>query len=390
MELSNLAKRLLSGGGTDSWAVYYEALRLEKEGKDIIQLGIGEHDLPTPDSIVDSAVAALRNGRHHYASEIGTQALREAIANHHQLTCKQPVTFENCVAVSGGQCALFASLMSLVDEDDEVICLDPMYTIYFPVIQSTGAKMVVVPCLSEENFRLNVEGIEKAITPKTRAILINTPNNPTGAVYQAVRLRALADLCKKYDIWLVSDEVYATMVYEGEHVSPSSFSDIADRSITLGSLSKGHMMTGWRMGWIVGPPNVLKAVRELCSCMLFGLPTFIQDAAATALTEYPHGVDGLKERYQRRRDIVCDGLSEFELCRPIKPEAGMFIMADIRQTGLSATDFCLRLLREAGVALMPGDGFGPSAEGHIRFSVGAPEDKLEEAMARMQTFLRQF
>jgi arginine:pyruvate transaminase len=390
MELSNLARRLMGTGGTESWAVYFEALRLEKEGKDIIQLGIGEHDLPTPDPIVDSAVFALRNGRHHYESEIGTPALRAAIANHHQLTCKQRVTVENCIAIAGGQCALFAALMSVVDEDDEVICLDPMYTTYFPVVKSTGAKMVMVPCLSEENFRLNIEGIEQAITAKTRAILINTPNNPTGAVYQRDKLRELADLCVKHDIWLVSDEVYATLVHEGEHASPSSFPDIADRSITLGSLSKGHMMTGWRMGWIVGPENFLKAVRELVSCMLFGLPTFIQDAAVTALTEFPLGIGGLQERYGKRLDIVYEGLSNFELCRPIKPEAGMFLMADIRKTGLSANDFSMRLLQETGVALMPGDGFGPSAEGHIRFSVGAPEDRLTEAMDRMQNFLRQF
>ena len=390
MELSNLAKRLTGIGGTESWAVYYEALRLKKEGREVIQLGIGEHDLPTPEPIVESAVTALRSGRHHYESEIGTPALRAAIAHHHHLTCKQEVTAENCVAVSGGQCALFASLMSLVDEDDEVICLDPMYTTYFPVVRATGAKMVVVPCFSEDSFRLNVEGIEQAITPKTRAILINTPNNPTGAVYRYDRLRALADLCKKHGLWLISDEVYATLVHEGEHVSPSSFADISDLSITLGSLSKGHMMTGWRMGWIVGPTRVLKAVRELSSCMLFGLPTFIQDAAETALSEFPLGVNGLQNRYKKRLGIVYEGLSEFELCRPIKPEAGMFMMADIRKTGQSANEFAMSLLRETGVALMPGDGFGPSAKGHLRFSVGASEDELVEAMDRMQDYLGRF
>ena len=288
--------------------------------------------------------------------------------------------------LAGAQCALFAACQCLLDPGDAVLVPEPMYVTYPATVAAAGGRLIRVPLVPERGFRLDLDRLASSVTPAVRAILVNSPNNPTGAVMTRPELEAVAELCRRHDLWLISDEVYASLLYEGEHVSPATLPGMAERTVTVSSLSKSHAMTGWRVGWLVGPPELARHAAKLSLCMLYGLPAFVQDAAVVALTRELADVADMRERLRRRRDAVCRRLGGLPNLACGRPQGGMFVMLDVRRTGLGADAFARRLLAEELVSVLAGDAFGGAAEGHVRLSLTATEERLAEACDRIGRF----
>lgn len=391
MRFSDIAQRV-GGMGDGAWEVHTRAVDRMDRGEDIILLSIGEErGATTPPEIVNAAQTALANGRHHYAPIIGSTELREAIANRHLALTGQAVGPENIAVMAGAQNALFSVMLCLAGAGDEILCPEPFYATYPGVCRAGGATLVNIACDPDDGFVPRPERIEAAITGKSKVLLINSPNNPTGAVYSKETIEAIADICKRHDLWLVSDEVYVDFIYEGRHIAPAALPDMADRTVTLGSLSKSHRMSGWRVGWAVAPTPLIDLLTDLLCCTLYGIPPFTQDAALRAL-QPSNALDAdrteMVDAYKGRRDLVCEMLSGTPGLVVRKPAAGMFAMVDVRATGLSDIDFASRLLEEEDVAVMTGTAFGTSAEGHLRLGLVAEESILKIACERIDRFSR--
>jgi aspartate/methionine/tyrosine aminotransferase len=290
--------------------------------------------------------------------------------------------------MSGAQCGLFASALCLLAPGDEVIVPEPMYVTYEATLQAPGAKIVSVPQRAENDFHLDAEEVARAITPRTRAIYFATPCNPTGAMMTRAALERIAQLAIRHDLWVVSDEVYATLTFGKEHVSIAGLPGMADRTVTVSSLSKSHAMTGWRMGWIVGPKVLIDHVHNLSMAMLYGLPTFLQRGAVVALEQDLAEVEIMRRTYQRRRDAAVARLNRVAGLKCHLPDAGMFMMLDVRGTGLGSGDFAEKLYDATGVAVLDATAFGRSAAGHVRVSFVADDKSLEEACRRISAFVR--
>ena len=386
MRFSKLTERI-SGLGSKAWSVHSAGAQRQRDGQDIILLSIGDHEFDTPVPIVDTVIASLRAGRHHYVPAGGDRRLREAIARRHQSDTGQPTTSDNVTVLPGAQCGLYSAAACLFESGDEVIVTAPMYATYEGTIRTSGATVSPLPLRAENGFHLDPDELMAAVSPATRGLLINTPHNPTGAVFRRAELEAVAEVCNAHDLWLVSDEVYASLTFDAPHLSPVTLQDMAARTVVISSLSKSHAMTGWRIGWIVAPTPLVAHIEHLAGYMLFGVPPFIQDAAMFAIENTPAEIVEFRDLYRRRRDLVCARLAALPLIRFHRPEGAMYVMIDIRPTGMSALDFAWGLLDEQGVALLPGEGFGDAGAGHVRLSLSAPEPMLETALERIAGYV---
>jgi arginine:pyruvate transaminase len=382
MRYASLTNRI-RGAGADAWAVHDLAIARVQRGDDVIVLSIGESDIDTPPAIVDVGVRALRAGRTRYTPQAGTDGLREAVARHIGALSETEIAPERVVFFPGAQTALYAVCQCLFDAGDEVIVPEPTYVTYEAVLGSTGARVVNVPLPPERRFHLEPADVERAVTTRTRAVLLTSPHNPTGAVMTREELVAIGEICRRHDLWLICDEVYAELTFGVEHVSVLSLPGLGDRVISVSSLSKSHSMTGWRAGWAIGPVELAEHLVYLSLCMLYGSPGFIQDAAAFALNTPLDEVSELFELYRERAAAIIDEFEQLGSIRPWMPEGGMFLMLDIRSTGLSGDAFARRLLEEEDVSVLPGEGFGPSAAGHVRVCVTTDEARLREACRRI-------
>lgn len=387
MRFSPLVDRL-AGEGSSAWNIHYRAVADRRAGRDVVILSVGDPDFDTPAAITEATIAALRAGDTHYSDLLGIEELRAAIARRHQQKTGQATTEDNIAVMAGAQCGLFASSLCLLAPGDEVIVPEPMYVTYEATLQAPGAKIVRVAQRPENGFHLNPEDVAKAITPRTRAIYFATPCNPTGAMIPRASLERVAELAKRHDLWVVSDEVYASLTFAQEHVSIGGLPGMAERTVTINSLSKSHAMTGWRMGWIVAPTQMIDHVHNLSMAMLYGLPTFLQRGALVAMEQDLEEVETMRATYQRRRDIAATRLNQIPGLRCLTPDAGMFMMLDVRGTGLSASEFSNRLYEAQGVAVLDATAFGPSAAGHVRMSFVADDASLEEACRRIAAFTR--
>jgi arginine:pyruvate transaminase len=388
MRYSGLTQRI-AGEGAEAWNIHYRALAYQADGQNITLLSIGDPDFATPPAIVDSAVASLRGGATHYAHIQGKPRLRELIARRHREDSGQPVTAANVAVMAGAQCALYAVAQCILDAGDEVIVPEPMYVTYEAALQASGAALVRVPLRPENDFALRVDDIAAAVTPRTQTLLLNSPHNPTGRMLTREQWADIADLCCRHDLWLISDEVYAQLAFQQAHVFPAALPGMAERTATINSLSKSHAMTGWRLGWVIGPEPLITHLARLALCMLYGSPDFIQDAACTALATSAEPVAHMRETYRQRRDVVCAELADSRELGVVTPAAGMFLMVDIRSTGLSAQAFADRLLDERGISVLAGEAFGPSAAGFIRLSLTVDAEQLAQASRRIRDFARQ-
>ena len=387
MRFSPLVDRI-AGEQTGAWRVHAEGMRRREAGHDVIFLTVGDPDQAAPAAVVYATIEALRRNRTGYTPIIGYPQVREAVAARMQRRSGRPCSADNVVLTPGTQGGLFCALNCLAGPGDEVILPEPIYGPYAGVVGASGARMVNVPLRLENGFHPDLGSLARAVTPRTRVIWINTPHNPTGAVFTADEVTGIARLCRERDLWLVSDEVYEDLAFARPHTSAWSLPDMADRTIVASSLSKSHAMAGFRFGWVIGPPTLSRHLFDFLLCMYFGGPAFIQDGALAALGGELPEVGAQRETYRRRALVLTDILEDAPNCRAIPPEGGMFVLLDIRGTGLGAEDFGRQLLLREDVAPVPCDGFGPSAAGHLRIALTAPEPRLEEAGRRIVRFAR--
>jgi arginine:pyruvate transaminase len=385
MRYSSLTERV-AGRGAGAWDIQRNALALREAGHDVIMLTVGDPDQAPPEMLIETAATALRAHRTGYARLIGMPALREAIAARHAARTGQPCTADNVVVVPGAQGGLYCALQCLAGAGDEVVVPEPIYATYEAVIGASGARMVTVPLMPERGFHPDLDRLAAAITPRTRVVWINSPHNPTGAVFTADEISATAELCRKHDLWLLSDEVYEDLAFARPHVSPRSLPGMAERTVVVSSLSKSHAAPGFRIGWVIGPPALQGHLFNLLLCMTYGSPGFLQEGALAALRHDLAEVAALREDYRRRAAMMCGLLTDAPRCRVVPPEGGMFVLLDIRGTGLGSEDFALALLEREHVAVLPCDGFGPSAAGHLRIALSAPDPRLAEAGERIVRF----
>jgi arginine:pyruvate transaminase len=382
VKYSTLTGRV-AGRGAGAWSVHRRALELREAGHDVIALTVGDPDQAPPEILVETTVAALRAHRTGYARMIGTPELREAIAARHAARTGQPCGAANVTVVPGAQGGLYCALQCLAGSGDEVVVPEPVYATYEAVIGASGATMVTVPLVPERGFHPDLDALAAAITSRTKIVWINSPHNPTGAVFTAGEISAIAELCRRHDLWLVSDEVYEDLAFARPHVSPRSLPGMAERTVVVCSLSKSHAAPGFRLGWVIGPPELQEHLFNLLLCMTYGSPGFIQEGALAVLRGEAAEVAALREDYRRRAAAMSALLTAAPKCRVVPPEGGMFVLLDVRGTGLGSSEFALGLLEAEHVAVLPCDGFGPSAAGHLRIALSAPDARLEDAGERI-------
>ncbi len=369
------------------WEIHFAALERAERGEDVILLSIGDHDFPTPQAVVEAAKAALDRGRHHYTPAAGIPELRAAVADFYRRVTRVAVDPAEVVLHTGAQGALYAVLQCLVEPGDQVLVPEPMYVTYPETVAATGAELLPVPLSRSAGFRLDPEAVQERIGPATRALLLNTPHNPTGTVVDRSTLEALAELCQAHGLWLVSDEVYAGMVYGGGHVSALTLRSRFERVVVIESLSKGCAMTGWRVGWTVTPRDLARHLELLAGVTTYGLPPFIQDAAVEALRHLERLEGEIAERYQRRAQRFAAALREQTGLGVLEPRAGMFLILDLHDLGLDGDRFARDLLDEQGVSVLPGSSFGPSMRHCVRVSLAASTERLLEAARRIRKHL---
>jgi len=357
-----------SGPRSNAWDVTDRATRMHVDGADIIHLGVGDPDFDTPADIVNVAVKSLRSGRTHYSPIPGEPALRNTIAEVSSDQYGVGIAADQVCIFPGAQCALFATMLCLSGPGDEVILLEPFYATYEGVAQAGGASVVTVPLTPDDGFNLDLNLIANAITDKTRVIIMNSPGNPTGAVFDMASITSLAQLCNDRNIWLVSDEVYSKLVFDTEHYSPLS-------------------MTGWRLGWAIAPPELASHLANLSQCLLFGVAQFTQDAAEYALRNEYQQVSVFRDNFEKRRDIFCDAIEKIDGLSVHRPRGGMFTMVDVSALGCNGEQFANELLDHSGVAVVPGFAFGDSVRNYVRIGFLSNEKLLIGAAHRIESFV---
>ena len=386
MRFSSLTDRV-KGGSADVWDSHYLAKAAKARGEDVIVLSVGDPDFATPAAVIDKAVEAMREGDTHYTSISGSAALRECIAARHRERSGQAVEAGNVITTSGAQNALFACSLCIAEAGDEVIVLQPMYVTYEATVKAAGATLVPVVLDAEKGFRLDVDSLKAAINERTRAIFYASPSNPTGISLNRDELQAIAELAIAHDLWVVADEVYADFVFEQEFEHMASLPGMAERCISIGSMSKSYAMSGWRLGWIIAPLEMIANLEKLALCMLYGLPGFIQQASLHALQHCQQDLQHMRDVYRRRRDFLYRAFTDIEGLRPLKPDAGMFLMLNVVDTGLSSPEFVRQLYQHSGVSVLDATAFGASAAGYVRVSYTVADAELEEAAKRIRAFV---
>ncbi|MDT8898819.1 aminotransferase class I/II-fold pyridoxal phosphate-dependent enzyme [Thermanaerothrix sp. 4228-RoL] len=357
--------------------------------KDVISLGIGEPDFDTPPSVIEAGIQALRNGQTHYTSNAGILELRQALAAH--LERLYGVSYDpqtEIIITVGGSEALYLAATALLDPGDEVIIPTPCFVSYQAQVYLAGGVPIEIPCRMEDNFDVNPQAIEAAITPRTKAILIGFPNNPTGAVATRERLLEIARLAEKHDLIVISDEIYDRLVYGGhQHVCFPSLPGMKGRSLLLGGFSKDYAMTGWRIGYACGPQHLMQGLLRVHQYTVMSAPTMSQIAALTALYDRDEAVQMMVEEYDRRRRLIVSELNRMGL-PTFEPKGAFYAFPKVSVTGLDDETFAQRLLQEEHVAVVPGSAFGAGGEGFVRCSYATAYEKIEEALRRIERFLK--
>ena len=386
MKYADVTTRLASLGSA-KWEVHVKAKEMAAAGADVIQLTIGEPDVPTPPELVAEAQRAMNAGRLGYSSGRGEARLLDALAARYSARTGRAIAPEQIIALPGTQTALYAVMMALAGPGDEVLVGDPMYATYEGVISATGARMVPVPLRPEHGFRMQAADVSARITPRTRVLFLNSPHNPTGAVLGRADLAELGALARAHDLWIVSDEVYEEMIFDGAtFLSPFDMADLAERVVVTASISKSHAAPGFRSGWCVGSPEFSARLLPVAETMLFGNQPFIADMTALAVSRPSTVARGMATRFARRAALIHARLHGVQGIRVHLPEAGMFTVIDIGASGLSGDCFARALLAEEGVAVMPGESFGSALAGWLRISLTQEDSVIAEACDRIAAF----
>lgn len=322
--------------GSEKWAVHIEGKRRAALGEPLIFLSIGEPDAPPPSAIMDVAEQQMRAGRTRYSNGQGEPGVRNALSRLYSLRTGRDVSSGQFIFLPGTQTALYTAMRVLVDEGDEVLMADPYYATYEGVIAAAGGVSVPIRVDPDHGFHLKAADLEKAVTPRSRVLLLNTPSNPTGAVFTREEIARIGKVCARHDLWIVSDEVYATLTYGNTmFASPFDVAELEKRTVVVSSVSKSHAMPGFRCGWIAASEEFCERALPIAETMLFGSQPFLEDATAFALDNHFPEVDAMKRNYEARARAVVAGLRQARTVSARMPEGGMFVMVDVRKTGLS-------------------------------------------------------
>jgi aspartate/methionine/tyrosine aminotransferase len=376
-------------GEENAFAVLARATELQRAGKDIINLGIGQPDFPTPPHIVEAAVKALRDGAHGYTPATGILPLREAVAAYVQRTAGATVSPESVLIVPGGKITMHMAILMFGEPGAEILYPDPGFPIYRSMIEFTGATPVPVPIREENGFAFAADELLGLITPRTRLIIVNSPANPTGGVTPKAEIdKLVAGLARWPDVAIMSDEIYDAQVYDGmSHVSLMSYPEIRDRLILLNGWSKTYAMTGWRMGWSVWPKPLYEAARKLAVNSYSCVNAAAQWAGLAALEGPQDAVHAMAAEFDRRRCVVVAGLNKLPGVSCISPKGAFYAFPNVSKTGWKAKALASALLEDAGVATIGGPDFGVHGEGYIRLSYASSLPNIEQALERMGDFL---
>ena len=374
--------------GSDGWEVFIRARKMIASGTHVNELTIGEHDIRTDPSILAAMNDAARGGHTGYAMVPGTVALREEVASRVQSRTGVATDYENVLITPGGQAALYAAHLAVCPFGRKALYLDPFYATYPGTLRGVGAIATPIQTRAEDGFQPKASNIEKH-AEGAASLLINSPNNPTGVIYSRETLEDVAHVCRKHDLWLISDEVYDSQIWEGTHISPRALEGMKERTLVIGSMSKSHAMTGSRIGWIVGPKDVIAHLANLATHTTYGVAGFVQDAALFALQQGNALENKVAEPFKRRRALTVDILGRQNHIKMIPADGAMYVMLDIRATGLSGEEFANRLLDDHHIAVMPGESFGKAAAGHIRVAMTIEDAKYVEALKTLCAFAAQ-
>ena len=379
LPVSRMARIPLAGGIRE---ILSRADQMEAQGRKVFHLEIGRPDFDSPVSAKEAVKGALDREQVHYTDMSGTEELRRAIAEKYRRENRMEVDPDTQVVVTCGAIeALMMSFLTLLEPGDEVVVPTPFFPAYADQIALAGGRLVTVPCRLEKGFRLQVEDLERALTPRTRVILLNTPNNPSGAVLTREDLAAIADLARRHDLWVLSDECYEKFLYEGEHTSIASLPGMAERTLTLAAASKTWSMTGWRVGWAILPPEVKRFAAKCHQNLSTCASAFAQAGVAEAIRSAEADVRTMVAEYRRRRDLVVRELTAMEGIDFVAPQGAFYAFPRIASLGMEPLEFCSTLLEETGVALVPGDVF--HAPGFVRLAYCRSYDYVEEALGLM-------
>ena len=382
-----LAERMSRLGTETAFEVLAKARRLEAEGMDIVHLEIGEPDFDTPGHVVEAGAQALGNGYTHYGPSPGLTELRERIAQEVSATRGISVTGDNVVVTPGGKPIMFFSILALVNEGDEVLYPNPGFPIYESMIRFVGGVPVPMKLLSSRDFNVVVDEVAGQITPKTKLMMVNSPNNPCGSIIEKDDLRRLADLARDHDIAVLSDEIYIRFLYEGEHSSIASFPGMRDRTVILDGFSKSYAMTGWRIGYGVMPLDLVEPISRLSTNSVSCTASATQMAAIQAMDGPQDGSYAMVAEFKSRRDIIVNGLNQVPGVRCPMPKGAFYAFPNVEGTGMTSRDFADGLLQEGGVACLAGESFGEYGEGCVRFSFANSAENIEKALERIERFV---
>ena len=385
--LSNIAHEI---DGQPMFKILDLAQKLEREGKKILHFELGEPDFDTPSNIVDAACNAIKSGDTHYTSSMGLYDFR-VVAQKTTLQSRGFLpTLEQVLVAPGANSIIYFAIKCLVNPGEEVIVPDPGFPTYFSAIKACGAKAVTVKLKEENQFRLDPIDLENAITDKTRLIILNTPSNPTGSVMLPDEIKQVAEISKKYDVYLLSDEIYGRLIFNNEKsfLSPSYIDHCKERTIILNGFSKAYAMTGWRLGVAIGPENVIEKMGLLVSTIVSCVPPFIQRAGIEAINGDQHSLIEMKNEYNKRRKILVDGLNLIDGISCIEPDGAIYAFPNISGTGMGSDEFAKFALEKAGVALLPGNNFGEAGEGFVRICYVNTVDNIEKALYNIKIALK--
>ncbi|MCA2010569.1 aminotransferase class I/II-fold pyridoxal phosphate-dependent enzyme [Cereibacter sphaeroides] len=380
----------LAGLGSDKWTLNAAAHRRAKAGHRVINLTIGEPDVPTPDALIETACAAMQAGRTGYSNGRGEDSLLDALSARYTTRLNRPFGHDRFLCLPGTQTSLYMVFRTICEPGCEVILGDPMYATYEGIVRAAGATPVPVQLSPENGFRLQAKDVAEKITAATRAIFLNTPHNPTGAILTPEDLRQIGILAREHDLWIVSDEVYGDLTHGGRpFTSALADPEFEERTVVTASISKSHAAPGFRSGWAVGPAEFTARALPLSETMLFGSQPFIADMTAEAVASGTELAQGMAARMARRAQILFDRLDGVAGLRVHRPEAGMFALIDIRALSGDSLAFALELLEATDVAMMPGASFGLALEGWLRVALNASDADTEEACARIAQYAMQ-
>lgn len=384
MKISHRITGLL-GGGSDGWGVFNRARQMIADGIPVTELTIGEHDIRTAAPILQDMHRSAMSGHTGYAAVPGTSALRDEIARRVTQRTGVPTTRDNVMITPGGQSALFSAHAAVCDPGDIALYLDPYYATYPGTLRGVSAIPKAIQTRAEDAFQPRAADIA-AVAADATSLLINSPNNPTGVVYSRATLEGIAQVCRDHDLWLISDEVYDTQIWEGTHISPRALPEMVARTLVVGSMSKSHAMTGSRCGWIVGPEEVIAHLINLATHTTYGVPGFVQDASLFALEQGLPLEEAIAAPFRRRRTLAQGVLAAQNAVALVPAHGAMYLMLDIRNTGLSGEEFAEALLHAHQIAVMPGESFGEAAAGHIRVAMTIDDEMFTGALKTLCAF----